>query len=135
MKKRITLIIIGVLILLLLTNPTQSDFKGYVQLDKDRNDKDNAFWFSHDGKRTYYLLLFSVWKEQDKMGDKYGEMKEKTSIERNTTYIGIMKNFFVLHSDTIVYSNSGAVTLSEYMKKIEAEKRTQEDSIASVGRQ
>ena len=92
MKKHLFKIIIGILVLFVITNPTQTDFKNSI---------------GYGGHRTLYLLFFSIYKSEnaesifekgkehlyrEKGEEQYGlRTVGHTYIE--TTYIGIFKNF------------------------------------------
>ena len=80
MKKHWIKIVIGLVILLALTNPTVKDFKEYTN--------------NITGKRTGYFLILSTFE------DNYTEESGSFSYEHHRKYIGIFKNF-ILITDTI----------------------------------
>ncbi len=77
MKKKILYWLLGVLILLLATNPSLSDFK----------DNDHTACY----KQANYLI-FSVFVEN--INDENG-----WASNRQNTYLGIFKNFFLVDGD------------------------------------
>jgi hypothetical protein len=85
MKKYLPKIIIGVLVLLALTNPTQNDFRGYAELKSGLNKKQAEYTLTTS--RTSYFLICSVYQYSSPTFNKRGR------------YFGIFKTFIEIYSN------------------------------------
>lgn len=85
------LIGLGVVILfLLLTNPTESEFRKYAMYDNDVTGANTA--------RTSNFLMFSIYECNYTTVKRYWKERERgyndVETEHHRTYLGIAKNFF-----------------------------------------
>ena len=88
MKKHWKKIVLGLVVLLALTNPTNTDFKDFLKGIKQPSD----------GYRSGYFLIFSTFKHSHIMrretGRKSYDGKAVTvDFRYEYTYLGIFKNF------------------------------------------
>lgn len=90
--KKVWLVVIGVIALLAITNPTVKDFNDYS---------------AGENQRTGYFLIFSLYKHTSRVYPKSTSIKSKLHTELNETprvytytseYIGIFKNFILIKS-------------------------------------
>jgi hypothetical protein len=84
MKRKKLWIIIGVVFLLLIiTNPSQSDFKNFLELEcKCEVGKTYEHPDGRSYGRTFYLGIFSIYKDYGVSDSRY-----------DTYYLGVFKNF------------------------------------------
>ena len=84
MKSRLKKIVLGLIILLALTNPSQTDF--------------NNMFSKVGGHRTLYFLLFSVYEyNQSTVDCRFNSDKTKVYCYTKK-YIGIFKNFIPFYT-------------------------------------
>jgi len=79
MKNRFSKILIGIIILLALTNPTQSDFEKYAKLYSNTEHEIRC-------ARTSYFLIFSLYEYK-----RYVDYDHEKTID--VKFIGVFKTF------------------------------------------
>lgn len=89
-KMKLKITFSAIILILIITNPTNNDFKNYLQGSyginvSENNDTNMKYPFG----RTKYYFFLSIYK--------YSELKKEDGeykIEKSKTYLGIFKNFF-----------------------------------------
>ena len=82
-RKKIIVIVTVVILAFLLANPTNNDFKNYIQGNYGFDLNKHAVLYPYG--RTNYFGLFSIYK--------YSQLDNYGAVLKTETYIGVFKNF------------------------------------------